>query len=171
MSDRQDLARLFIWALREYDEVEPIILSGGRPAAPPHPHQPGGTLSVPGAAEQGGGFWGPGSGGLTWPLAPGSPQWARRTRCLSRRQLRPWWRPWTSTGRSPYLLVGGWGASGLPAEDCALVPPWHSPWRPGGGGTAALPWRLFLGKLGQAQGQVGGSGASPRAEALTRCPV
>lgn len=24
----QDLARLFLWVLREYDEVEPIILSG-----------------------------------------------------------------------------------------------------------------------------------------------
>lgn len=41
----------------------------------------------------------------------------------------------------------------------------------GVGGTAALPWRLLLGKLGQAQEQAGGGGASPRAEALTRCPV
>lgn len=34
LSDFQDLARLFIWVLREYDEVEPIILSGGHPVAP-----------------------------------------------------------------------------------------------------------------------------------------
>lgn len=30
----QDLARLFLWVLREYDEVEPIILSG-KPWLPP----------------------------------------------------------------------------------------------------------------------------------------
>ena len=33
VSDLQDLARLFIWVLREYSEVEPIILSGGHSAA------------------------------------------------------------------------------------------------------------------------------------------
>lgn len=31
----QDLARLFLWVLREYDEVEPIILSGKSQFTPP----------------------------------------------------------------------------------------------------------------------------------------
>uniref|UniRef100_A0A8C3WBS2 GDP-L-fucose synthase n=1 Tax=Catagonus wagneri TaxID=51154 RepID=A0A8C3WBS2_9CETA len=43
---------------------------------------------------------GRGRGGLTWPWAPHSAQWARRMRCPSGRRPRPWWRPWTSTGRS-----------------------------------------------------------------------
>uniref|UniRef100_A0A8D1SRA5 GDP-L-fucose synthase n=2 Tax=Sus scrofa TaxID=9823 RepID=A0A8D1SRA5_PIG len=29
--------------------------------------------------------------------------WARRTRCPSGRRPRPWWRPWTSTGRSSLI--------------------------------------------------------------------
>lgn len=40
ISDLQDLARLFIWVLREYSEVEPIILSGGRSAAGQDPCLP-----------------------------------------------------------------------------------------------------------------------------------
>lgn len=50
LSNFQDLARLFIWVLREYDEVEPIILSGGHPVAPLPPPQ-GGTPAVLRAAK------------------------------------------------------------------------------------------------------------------------
>lgn len=60
------------------------------------------------------------------------------------------------TGRSPYPLVGGWGASGLPAGDCALMPPWHSPWGPGVGALLLCPggfsWESWAG-LGGRRGQ------------------
>nr|XP_058899345.1 GDP-L-fucose synthase isoform X2 [Kogia breviceps] len=44
-----------------------------------------------------------GSCGSTMRWSPSSCQWVRRTRCPSRRWPRPWWRPWTSMGRSPLI--------------------------------------------------------------------
>lgn len=134
LSDFQDLARLFIWVLREYDEVEPIILSGGHPVAPlPLPR---GRTHVCAEGSWGwewecGGGLGSCKAGWRRPhLAvgpPRSPQWARRMRSLSRRQPKPWWRPWTSTGRSLYPLALGQDAVGLMDAE------WLSPgsWRGG----------------------------------------
>lgn len=69
------LARLFIWALREYNEVEPIILSGGLlfSSSIPTPTiqgRPCLSLELP---KEGGDFWGRAVRGLTWPLAPWLP--------------------------------------------------------------------------------------------------
>ncbi|XP_059983676.1 GDP-L-fucose synthase isoform X4 [Lagenorhynchus albirostris] len=36
--------------------------------------------------------------------------WVRRMRCPSRRWLRLWWRPWTSTGRSPLIQPSRMGS-------------------------------------------------------------
>ncbi|XP_028342034.1 GDP-L-fucose synthase isoform X2 [Physeter macrocephalus] len=44
-----------------------------------------------------------GSCGSTMRWSPSSCQWVRRMRCPSRRWPRPWWRPWTSMGRSPLI--------------------------------------------------------------------
>ncbi|XP_031447174.1 GDP-L-fucose synthase isoform X2 [Phasianus colchicus] len=68
-----DLARLFIWVLREYEEVEPIILSG--------------KDKIP---------RGRGKGGNNDLSSPPSPQWEKKMKSPSERLQRQSWRPWTS---------------------------------------------------------------------------
>ncbi|XP_057592862.1 GDP-L-fucose synthase isoform X2 [Hippopotamus amphibius kiboko] len=68
----------------------------GRPrAARPHPQGAPGQATWLGSLS--------GSCGSTGRWSPSSCQWARRMRCPSRRRPRPWWRPWTSMGRSPLM--------------------------------------------------------------------
>ncbi|XP_030355802.1 GDP-L-fucose synthase isoform X1 [Strigops habroptila] len=76
-----DLARLFLWVLREYDEVEPIILSGEPHSSPLNPFAGG---------------W-----GHQLQSCP-SPQWEKKRKSPSGRQQRRLWRPWTS-GESFFL--------------------------------------------------------------------
>lgn len=121
----------------------------------PHPRPAGGTL---GPGNRWGRAVGPSRGGLTWPRAPHSPQWARRTRCPSGRRPRPWWRPWTSTGRSSYPSAQGGGSAGLTW--------WHPPGSWGGGCRSP-------GELARVKGRLvaGGGGCTPSAVALTGHPV
>lgn len=80
---------------------------------------------------------GPSRGRLTWPLALCSPQWARRMRFLSRRLLRPWWRLWTSTGRSLYPLALVRHCGPL-CSRLGLMRRWCSPWELEGRSTVLL---------------------------------
>ncbi|XP_031408786.1 GDP-L-fucose synthase isoform X3 [Meleagris gallopavo] len=68
-----DLARLFVWVLREYEEVEPIILSG--------------KDKIPRGRGKGG------NNGLS---SSPSPQWEKKMKSPSERLQRQSWRPWTS---------------------------------------------------------------------------
>nr|XP_031359982.1 GDP-L-fucose synthase isoform X2 [Lonchura striata domestica] len=74
-----DLARLFLWVLREYDEVEPIILSGEPWLPPRSPFSMG---------EQ--------------PRSFPSPQWEKKMKSPSGKRQRPSRRPWNS-GESSFL--------------------------------------------------------------------
>eukprot|EP00076_Gallus_gallus_P037351 XP_025002889.1 GDP-L-fucose synthase isoform X1 [Gallus gallus] len=68
-----DLARLFVWVLREYEEVEPIILSG--------------KYKIPrGRGKRG-------KNGLS---SSPSLQWEKKMKSPSERLQRQSWRPWTS---------------------------------------------------------------------------
>ncbi|XP_033919690.1 GDP-L-fucose synthase isoform X1 [Melopsittacus undulatus] len=76
-----DLARLFLWVLREYDEVEPIILSGESPKSSFNPFARGWSHQ---------------------PQSCPSPQWEKKMKSPSGRQQKLSWRPWTS-GESFFL--------------------------------------------------------------------
>lgn len=113
----QDLARLFLWVLREYDEVEPIILSG-KPCPPP-------TLQplFKRMGEQ--------------PQSCPSPQWEKKMKSPSEKQQRQSWRPWISgesllypsLQASPPICraAAAWGAPHLPPVAVELQGRWHGP--------------------------------------------
>lgn len=119
-SSHQDLARLFLWVLREYEEVEPIILSGEK-QLPPFPR---------GRRK---GEKNKNKNKKPTKKHPHSPQWAKKMRSPSRRRRMPSWRPWTSKESSSYPLGQGWWSKrGAPHIPLATVGSQQSPHIPPG---------------------------------------
>lgn len=112
----QDLARLFLWVLREYDEVEPIILSG-KPCPPLTLHPLFKRMG-----EQ--------------PQSYPSPQWEKKMKSPSERQQRRSWRPWISgesllypsLEASPPHLQGCCSMGGTPLATSSCRAPGEIAW-------------------------------------------
>lgn len=151
-SSHQDLARLFLWVLREYEEVEPIILSGEK-QLPPFPR---------GRRK---GEKNKNKNKKPTKKHPHSPQWAKKMRSPSRRRRMPSWRPWTSKESSSYPLGQGWwskkGDTPHPTSDCGVAAEPPHPTRDCGV-AAEPPQRRHQGKAMPGASPAGMEGGTER---------